>query len=93
MKVDIIKPQVDRFVFPVAHDVIVPAGRPSSKFGLRLWPSVLRYVVFLHSPGASILRCRSFLQSVLSSPSLAQEQADCFGVKVEGAFQGWHCRY
>ena len=34
-KVDIIKPQVDCFVFPVAHDVIVPAGRPSSKFGLR----------------------------------------------------------
>ena len=33
-KVDIIKPQVDRFVFPVAHDVIVPAGRPWSKFGL-----------------------------------------------------------
>ena len=28
-RVDIIKPQVDRFVFPVAHDVIVPAGRPS----------------------------------------------------------------
>ena len=30
MKVDIIKPQVVRFVFPVAHDVIVPAGRPTS---------------------------------------------------------------
>ena len=28
-KVDIIKPQVDRFVFTVAHDVIVLAGRPS----------------------------------------------------------------
>ena len=50
-KVDIIKPQVDRFVFPVAHDVIVPAGRPSSKFGLRHWPSVLRDVVLLHGPG------------------------------------------
>ena len=44
-KVDIIKPQV-------AHDVIVPAGRPSSKFGLKHWPSVLRDVVFLHGPGA-----------------------------------------
>ena len=51
-KVVITKPQVDPFVFPVAHDVIVPAGRPSSKFGLRLWPSVLRFVVFLLSPGA-----------------------------------------
>ena len=51
-KVDIIKPQVDRFVFPVAHDVIVPAGRPTSKFGLRHWPSVLRDVVFLHGPGS-----------------------------------------
>ena len=26
MKVDIINPQVDRFVFPVAHDVIVLAS-------------------------------------------------------------------
>ena len=51
-KVDIIKPQVDRFVFPVAHDVIVPAGRPTSKLGLRHWPSVLQKVVFLHGPGA-----------------------------------------
>ena len=33
MNVDIIKPQVDRFVFPVAHDVIVPAGRPWSNLG------------------------------------------------------------
>ena len=32
MKVDIIKPQVVRFVFPVAHDVIVPAGRPKERF-------------------------------------------------------------
>ena len=47
-KVGIIKPLVDRFVFPVAHDVIVPAGRPSSKFGLRHWPSVFRDLVFLH---------------------------------------------
>ena len=51
-KVVIIKPQVDRFVFPVAHDVIVPAGRPSSKFGLRHWPSVFRDVVFPLGPGA-----------------------------------------
>ena len=28
MKVDIIIPQEYRFVFPVAHDMIVPAGRP-----------------------------------------------------------------
>ena len=52
MEVDIIKPQVDRFVFSVGHAVIVPAGRPSSKFGLRHWPSVLRDVVFLHGPGS-----------------------------------------
>ena len=51
-KVDIIKPQVVSFVFPVAHDVMVPAGRPSSKFRLRHWPSVLRDVVFLHGPSA-----------------------------------------
>ena len=51
-KVDIIKPQVDCFVFPVAHDVIVPAGRLSSKFGLRHWPSVFRDVVFPHGPEA-----------------------------------------
>ena len=49
-KVVIINPQVDCFVFPVAHDVIVPSGRPSSKFGLRHWPSVFRDVVFLHGP-------------------------------------------
>ena len=51
-KVDIIKPQVDRFVFPVAHDVIVPAGRPTSKFGTRHWPSVFCDIVFLHAPGS-----------------------------------------
>ena len=51
-KVDIIKPQVDRFVFPVAYVVMVPAGRPTSKFRLRHLPSVLRDVVFLHGPGA-----------------------------------------
>ena len=32
----------------------------------------------------------TFLQSVLSSPSLNQEQADYFGVKVEGPFNGEH---
>ena len=30
-KVDIIKPQVDRFVFPVAHDVMVSAGKADFK--------------------------------------------------------------
>ena len=49
---DNVKSQVDCFVFPVGHGVIVPAGRPSSKFGLRHWPSVFRDVVFPHGPGA-----------------------------------------
>ena len=51
-KVDIIKPQVDRFVFPVTHDVMVLARRPTSNFRLRHWPSVLRDVVFLPGPSA-----------------------------------------
>ena len=35
----------------------MPAGRPTSKFGFRHWPPVLRDVVFLHSPdvGAVLL--------------------------------------
>ena len=46
--VDIIKPQVDLFVFPVAHDVIVLAGAATGS----CWPSVFRDVVFLHGPGS-----------------------------------------
>ena len=43
MKVDIINPQVDRFIFPVAHGVIVLASDRLRflNFGLRHWPSVL----------------------------------------------------
>ena len=53
MKVDIIKPQVVRFVFPVAHDVIVPAGRPTRTISSSLRnssaPKVAKNCTFQHS--------------------------------------------
>ena len=52
MKVDIIKPQVDRFVFPVRHGVNVFASGRLLNFGLRHWPSFLLDV----GAGADLLR-------------------------------------
>ena len=45
MKVDNIKPQVVRFVIPNVHMGFIP----TSEFGVRHWPSVLRDVVCVHS--------------------------------------------
>ena len=60
--------------------VMVQASRPTSKFGLRHWPSILR----CQSISRREWRHSTFLHSVRSSPSLSQGQADYFGVKVEG---------
>ena len=52
MKVDISKPQVVRFIFPVRHGVNVFATGRLLNFGLRQWSSFLLDVVFLHEAGA-----------------------------------------
>merc|ERR1711862_971349 len=51
IKVENIKPQVDRFVFPGARSHHSRVWSPS-QFGLRHWPPLLCDVLLVHEPGA-----------------------------------------
>ena len=88
---DNIKPQMVPFVLPVRYCV---GFRPTSRFGLRCGPSVLRDVMFLHVP--CVARLHTATGEALTV--VAQEHAVYIHVKVEGPLRSTRttftsCRY
>merc|ERR1711930_46320 len=83
IKVENIKPQVDRFVFPDGHGIIMLASGRLCNLGCATGhPSF-------------VMSC-SFTNQVLAQVDLLKnwkEQADYIGVKVEGPYKGDTYRY
>merc|ERR1712122_254513 len=100
IKVENIKPQVDRFVFPDGHGVIVLASGRLLNLGCATGhPS---FVMSCSFKNEVYLLPKELDEKVakLHLPALGaeltvltQEQADYIGVKVEGPFKGPHYRY
>ena len=89
---DNIKPQMVPFVLPVRYCV---GFRPTSRFGLRCGPSVLRDVMFLQVPCVARLHIPTTGEALTV---VAQEHAVYKRVKVEGPFRPTRttftsCRY
>merc|ERR1711964_122973 len=103
IKCENIKPQVDRFVFPDGHGVIVLASGRLLNLGCATGhPSFVMSCSFTNQTLAQLVLWKELDEKVarLHLPALGanlttltKEQAEYLGVKVEGPFKGNHYRY
>merc|ERR1711964_399913 len=103
IKCENIKPQVDRYVFPDGHGVIVLASGRLLNLGCATGhPSFVMSCSFTNQTLAQLELWKELDEKVarLHLPALGanlttltKEQAEYLGVKVEGPFKGNHYRY
>merc|ERR1712107_686667 len=89
IKVENIKPQVDRFVFPDGHGVIVLA-RQASQSRVRNRSPFLRHVLFVHEPGLAQLdllkaKEKSYKNDVYLLPKALDEKVASLHLPALGA--------
>jgi len=104
IKVENIKPQVDRFVFPDGHGVIILASGRLLNLGCATGhPSFVMSCSFTNQVLAQLDLLKNWKETKaykLHLPALganmtvlSKEQADYIGVPVGGPFKGNHYRY